>query len=762
MRKAARSDLKQGSTKMKLRLLIVILLVAALFSGVVLWRVDRFVYGDRMAWAEAQARSQISSLNQAIRSEIESARRMLASVNSDTFKRERTNWRAFQPYYAVALMTTKNGSMAITQMTSRRDTPAESWTPVQLGQYIGFMGKELEKRGTVLLRSFKDPNKNTHVALIFAGGGHAYILVGNGGNFQSLIESQKGSLSSIAIVASDGLTISHATPEYIGTVMGDSSLLKEIRSTGSAHGLGTYMQGKKQVFGMYDQVPGSSAYVISTVPIEELLKGRMSLAWQFVFLAVGFCLIGSAVYFWYEKQVPRTVGASAPVPASSPVVEQKQEVLPPIPSVNMSDVVTTNTALVAPVAPKNPPPKAPPPAGASASGPVPAPVVPPDLQQEKAEAYRQVAAAMGQEMRAPLASILGFSQMVLSKTQEPEVVQAVESILREARSSRDVLEKLVTFSGERNTEKSLAKIEGPLMQALKNLDALIQQKGVQIEKDFQETSPWPLASEYIAKAFESFFENAIESMERMQAKTLKISVWESSQGLHVRIVDTGEGIERENLGKVFDPFFTTRSYANHVGLGLPVAAGILKEHQAQVKIQSQRSKGTQVDIVFAPPLVEAAVSEAVENPSAPTLAAEELPTTLPQVSAVSEEERELTMAGSETPREKLTDINVDSLLELPPEDPPLQFLEGMGFEPAPPPPVATPPVVEASPPTPPPLPPPAPPPTAPPPAAAPSMEEESLVISSVVIDAPTINRPSAKSSELDSYKVEVRRPGKRN
>jgi two-component system NtrC family sensor kinase len=534
---------------MKLRLLIVILLVAALFSGVVLWRVDRFLYGDRMAWAEAQARSQVSSMIQAIRVEIQSGRRMLSTVNADTFKPTLTNWKSFQPYYAVALMTSQNGVMGISKMITRSDSPAANWTAVQLGQYIGFMGKELDSRGTVLLRSFKDPKKNTHVAVIYAGGGHAYILVGSGGNLQTLIESQKGSISSFAIVASDGLTISHAVPEYIGTVMGDSTLLKEIRATGSAQGLGTYLQGKKQVFGMYEQVPGSSAYVISTVPMDDLVKGRLSLAWQFVFLAVGFGLIGAAGYVWYEKRNPRGAPAAVSAPA-----RPTQEVLPPIPSVSMQnvvtpppsmsgrDVITSNASLIAPIAPKSAPPS--PGTFTSRGESVPAPAMPPDWQQEKAEAYRQVAAAMGQEMRAPLASILGFSQMVLSKTQEPEVVQAVESILREARSSRDVLEKLVTFSGERRSPKSEAKIEGPLVQALKILDSRIQLKGIQVEKDFQDTRPWLMASEDLVKVFESFIENAIEGMERMQNKILKISTSESEAGLHVRIVDTGEGIER--------------------------------------------------------------------------------------------------------------------------------------------------------------------------------------------------------------------------
>jgi two-component system, NtrC family, sensor kinase len=770
---------KESKANMKLKLLIAILVAAALLS-VVLWRVDRFVYGDRMAWAEAQARSQISSLTQATNVEIQSARRMLATVNNETFKREQTNWKAFQPYYALALMTSQGGALSISRMVSKVDSPAASWTANDLGQYIGFMGKELESRGTVLLRSFKDPHKNRHVAVIFAGGGNAYILIGSGENFQSLIESQKGSMSAISIIASDGLTISHATPDYIGNVMSDSTMLKEIRTAGAAQGLGTYMQGKQQIFGMYSQIPGTNSYVISTVPIDELLKGRLSLAWQFVFMAVGICLIGTAVYFWQEKRTA-ALAAEAPVPA--PTVKpsaQRQPVGPAIPvppvSAHAPAVVTSNAALPTPPAPRTPAvdpammlprdiPTAPPqprPTGAV--------FMPQDLQAEKTEAFRQVATALGQEMRSPLASILGFSQMVLAKTQDPDVVQAVESILREARSSRDVLEKLVTFTGEHGTEKSEAKIEGPIMQALKNIDGKLTQKGVKVEKDFKDTTPWPMSSAELVKAFENVFMNAIEAMERMPGKVMKIKTWEAGDGLHVTVSDSGEGIDIENVNKVFDPFFTTRSFAHHVGLGLPVVVGILKEHGAIVQIRSERGKGTTVEMIFAPNAVAKTVAAVPKAP--PPMRGPELPADVPKAVASHEEVVEV-MKEAEVPKEKLTDVNVDSLLELPEDDAPLQFLEGQGFGdevapsiPLPKEAISRPTKPAIAPPavTPPPSMPP--PPVVPPVMAAPAFEpppeEARPEPPSLVIDKPLAPPMMAKKTELDSYKVEVRRPGKRN
>jgi signal transduction histidine kinase len=58
------------------------------------------------------------------------------------------------------------------------------------------------------------------------------------------------------------------------------------------------------------------------------------------------------------------------------------------------------------------------------------------------------------------------------------------------------------------------------------------------------------------------------------------------------VQDTGEGIAPENLSKIFDPFFTTKAEGKGVGLGLAVLYGIVKAHEGEVEVTSQRNEGT--------------------------------------------------------------------------------------------------------------------------------------------------------------------------
>jgi len=66
----------------------------------------------------------------------------------------------------------------------------------------------------------------------------------------------------------------------------------------------------------------------------------------------------------------------------------------------------------------------------------------------------------------------------------------------------------------------------------------------------------------------------------------------------VQVKDSGEGISTGNLGKVFDPFFTTRADLKKVGLGLTVAQSLVHAHGGRIEINSEPGKGSNVMIML--------------------------------------------------------------------------------------------------------------------------------------------------------------------
>ena len=71
-----------------------------------------------------------------------------------------------------------------------------------------------------------------------------------------------------------------------------------------------------------------------------------------------------------------------------------------------------------------------------------------------------------------------------------------------------------------------------------------------------------------------------------------------SRFVRIRIIDTGEGIKPEEIGRIFDPFYTTRGRAVARGMGLPMVQGVVEQHGGWLDISSEPSKGTEVVLFF--------------------------------------------------------------------------------------------------------------------------------------------------------------------
>jgi signal transduction histidine kinase len=71
---------------------------------------------------------------------------------------------------------------------------------------------------------------------------------------------------------------------------------------------------------------------------------------------------------------------------------------------------------------------------------------------------------------------------------------------------------------------------------------------------------------------------------------------DSRRCVRIAVSDTGEGIAEENLGKLFNSEFTTKSHGN--GLGLPIVKNIVEEHGGEIEVQTKRGEGTRFTLIF--------------------------------------------------------------------------------------------------------------------------------------------------------------------
>ena len=86
----------------------------------------------------------------------------------------------------------------------------------------------------------------------------------------------------------------------------------------------------------------------------------------------------------------------------------------------------------------------------------------------------------------------------------------------------------------------------------------------------------------------------------------------------IQVSDTGGGISRENLSKIFEPYFTTKKKGEGTGFGLSIVHGIVQKHRGSISVVSEEGKGTRFTLYF-PLLSDPAVQkERAVDQSAPS------------------------------------------------------------------------------------------------------------------------------------------------
>jgi signal transduction histidine kinase len=102
-----------------------------------------------------------------------------------------------------------------------------------------------------------------------------------------------------------------------------------------------------------------------------------------------------------------------------------------------------------------------------------------------------------------------------------------------------------------------------------------------------------------------FLNLLINSKQAIKDKgTIRITTFVENKKVHIAFEDDGIGISKANLSKVFDPGFTTKGRGVGAGLGLSICYQIIKDHRAEIRVESEQGKGTTFTIVLPMDLEE--------------------------------------------------------------------------------------------------------------------------------------------------------------
>jgi PAS domain S-box-containing protein len=227
------------------------------------------------------------------------------------------------------------------------------------------------------------------------------------------------------------------------------------------------------------------------------------------------------------------------------------------------------------------------------------------LRSEKLASLGQLAASVAHEVNNPLAGIMVYVKLLLKKYKEKKLQaeNSKEQLLKmekELDRTTRIIKNLLDFSRQSEPNIRPVEINKVLEAALLLVGHQISLENIKLEKQFDEQLPLVYADfDQIQQVLINIILNATQAMPDGGNLTIITSVADGieigealKKTVRIDIRDTGVGIPRENLGKLFTPFFTTKEKGKGVGLGLPVVHGIIERHKGKIEVDSQPNVGT--------------------------------------------------------------------------------------------------------------------------------------------------------------------------
>ena len=228
-------------------------------------------------------------------------------------------------------------------------------------------------------------------------------------------------------------------------------------------------------------------------------------------------------------------------------------------------------------------------------------------QAEKMATIGLLAAGVAHEINNPLAAISGFSEALkrripalatmLEKSADKAILEDftdyTTTILEECNRCRDIVGNLLSFSSQKTCKFNTIDLNNLVTESLKILHHQIKLRpGVNLVLDM---APQPVtiqgAQGELKQVLLKLVLNAMDAIESEGTITIRTSLDRPGHAA-LTVEDTGQGIPPETLGKLFIPFFTTKTKGHSIGIGLSICYNIIQHHGGEILVCSEQGKGS--------------------------------------------------------------------------------------------------------------------------------------------------------------------------
>ncbi|MEA3434942.1 MAG: cache domain-containing protein [Thermodesulfobacteriota bacterium] len=238
------------------------------------------------------------------------------------------------------------------------------------------------------------------------------------------------------------------------------------------------------------------------------------------------------------------------------------------------------------------------------------------IRVDKLASLGELSAGIAHEIRNPLAGMKTSSQVLAKKLTSTSEKVLIDGVLSEIARLNKIVTDLLNFSRPSSPLFTSVEIPFILEKTIDLVHERIKKSNIKLIRRYDQNLPHVIIDmEQIKQVFLNLLLNAIKAMPETGTLTIsikaiidqskikdkilvpcKIDFSKEKEYIEVSFKDTGCGIKEKNLGRIFNPFFTTDH--NGTGLGLPIVHKLLEKNNGYIYIDSKYGKGSNVTLLL--------------------------------------------------------------------------------------------------------------------------------------------------------------------
>ena len=224
-------------------------------------------------------------------------------------------------------------------------------------------------------------------------------------------------------------------------------------------------------------------------------------------------------------------------------------------------------------------------------------------QSSKLASIGELSAGVAHEINNPLNGIINFAQLLKDEERPRSAFeqQMVDGIIGEGERIAKIVRGLLTFASGNTQELRQVHFADSIKTSIELFGRQFEKDGIKVEIDLEPDLPLVRADgsrlrqvvvNLISNAYHALKAKPANSNEQKLFRITARRAGKNGELVRVEFYDNGVGIKREDLNKVFDPFFTTRRETGGTGLGLSISFGIIRDFGGTIRVESDEGKFT--------------------------------------------------------------------------------------------------------------------------------------------------------------------------